>query len=278
MQLAPRYGDDPIVTLDGDPAAVLGPTVRQRRRLAATLSAFSPEDWAHPSRCEGWSAADVIVHLDSTNAFWTFSITSGLQGKPTRFLATFDPVASPAELVANAPAVEPAELLARFVASTEALAATLESVAEDDWTRLAESPPGHVSISALAHHALWDSWVHERDILLPLGMTVAEEPDEVAACLRYAAALSPALAVSRGDRRTGVLAVATTEPSVEFTVSVDDRAEVRTGAAPADLRLVGDAVQLLEALSLRRPLDQLIPTEVSWMLEGLAVTFDSDRP
>ena len=28
----------------------------------------------------------------------------------------------------------------------------------------------------LASHALWDGWVHERDIALPLGLTPPEEP------------------------------------------------------------------------------------------------------
>ena len=58
----------------------------------------------------------------------------------------------------------------------------------------------------VAHHALWDCWVHERDIVLPLGLPTAIEPDEVRACLRYAAALSPAFAISSG-RALGILLV-----------------------------------------------------------------------
>lgn len=99
MQLNPRYGDDPVITFDGSPAAIAEPTIRQRRRLAAALATLDDEQWAHPSRCDGWSSRDVIVHLDSTNAFWAYSIVAGLRGEPTQLLATFDPVASPAELV-----------------------------------------------------------------------------------------------------------------------------------------------------------------------------------
>ncbi len=101
MQLTPRYGPDPVITLDVAPAEILQPTVRQRARLAAALGAFSDEQWVHPSRCDGWSSRDLIVHLDSTNRFWSYSIAAGLRGEPTRLLATFDPVASPAELVAD---------------------------------------------------------------------------------------------------------------------------------------------------------------------------------
>lgn len=108
VQINPRYGDDPVVVIAGDPAAVGRPAVRQRRRFAEELARLTDDQWAHPSRCEGWSAKDVVVHLDSTNAFWAFSLSAGRTGEPTRFLATFDPVASPAELVAGAGAKAPA--------------------------------------------------------------------------------------------------------------------------------------------------------------------------
>ena len=242
----------------------------------AALAELADEQWAHPSRCAGWSNQDVIVHLDSTNSFWAFSIASGLKGEPTRFLATFDPVASPAELVAGSQEIPPTEVLERFTASTAALTDLLEGLTEEDWTTAAEAPPGHLTVSAVTHHALWDSWVHERDILLPLGRPAAEEPDEVAACLRYGAALAPAFAVTNGDATTGRLAIAVIDPELEFTVAIDDQIDVRTGVSgDADLTLGGDAVELLEALSIRRPLDQAIDADVAWMVNGLATQFDA---
>ena len=66
---------------------------------------------------------DVIIHLASTNQFWAFSINQGLAGEPTQFLLGFDPVASPAELVAAATghAARPTTL-AQFVEGNQALA------------------------------------------------------------------------------------------------------------------------------------------------------------
>jgi galactokinase/mevalonate kinase-like predicted kinase len=52
---------------------------------------------------------------------------------------------------------------------------------------------------------------------------------------------------------------------------------VHAGTADADLHLVGDAVELTEALSLRRPLDAPSATGAtgsSWMLSGLLEAFD----
>lgn len=273
MQLTPRYGPDPVIVLDGDPAAIAAPTIRQRRRLAGALASFGPDEWAHPSRCDGWSCRDVIVHLETTNGFWGYSITSGLKGEPTRVLATFDPVASPAELVAASDLTD-GEVLDRFTASTDALVDLLASLVGDDWTVLAEAPPGHLSVSAVTHHALWDAWIHERDVLVPLGLVADEEPDEVAAALRYAAALAPALAVERRTGASGVVAVVATDPDLSLVVDIDDRAAVRSGSAEADLVLHGDAVDLLEALSRRRPLDAEVPAETAWMLDGLAEVFE----
>jgi uncharacterized protein (TIGR03083 family) len=278
MQLKPRYGTDPVITLDGSASDVLMPAVRQRRRLAATLASFDEAQWSHQSRCDGWSTRDVIVHLHSTNTFWAFAIGTGLRGEPTQFLATFDPVASPAQLVNASPLVSTSDVLAEFTASTEALATLLESLDSKGWTALAEAPPGHISVSAVAHHALWDSWVHERDILIPLGSAPTVEADEVEACLRYVAALGPAFAINNGQRRIGVLAVDVADPDVCFTVRVGERADVHAGVeAGADLTLTGDAVELLEALSVRAPLRQRIPNNSSWLLAGLLEIFESDR-
>jgi uncharacterized protein (TIGR03083 family) len=277
MQLVPRYGTDPVLVLDDDPSAIAAPAIRQRRRLADTLASFTDEQWAHPSRCELWSVRDVIVHLESTNTFWTFSISAGMSGKPTQFLATFDPAASPAQLVAAAGDISNAEVLDRFAASTNALADLWASMDASQWTTLAEAPPGHISASAVTHHALWDSWVHERDVLLPLGLDSELHDDEVTSCLRYAAGLGPALARCRGDAHTGVFTLAATDPDLSIMVDVGDTVAVRSGRADADLHLAGNAVDLLESLSVRRPLSQTIPPTSAWMLTGLSDTFDPGR-
>ena len=278
MQLTPWYGDHPIIELDGDPAAIAEPVIRQRRRLVEVLGSFTEDQWLHPSRCEGWTNRDVITHLQSTNQFWSFSIAMGLKGEPTQFLATFDPVASPAQLVADAPAQSTAALLDQFAASSEGLAAQLEALDDAGWRTTAEAPVGHVSISALAHHAVWDSLVHERDILLPLGIDPVEVDDETLASLRYAAALSPAFAVSRGEAPGGTqrLAIEPTDVDAAFRAEVTDHVSIETGPTDgaAHLSLAGPAVDLLEALSLRIPLTQPVPADAAWWVDGLKVTFD----
>ena len=273
MLLTPRYGATPVITLDGDPAAVGDLLVDQRRRVAETLSQLSYDQWGRPSRCSGWSVLDVAVHLSSTNPFWEASIRSGVGGEPTEFLSSFDPVATPAQMVAAADRTG-AEVVEEFTASTESLEALVAELALSDWEALAEAPPGHMSVSAVAHHALWDSWIHERDMLLPLGASPIEDADEVVASLRYVASLAPGLALGIGARRTGGFDVSASGPDTTFHVEIGDDVAVTDGAAGSDFVLEGNAVDLLEALSVRVPLQAMIPDELHWAFSGLRTVFD----
>ena len=171
----------------------------------------------------------------------------------------------------------PAEVLEQFVASNDAFLDALVPLDDDGWSTIAESPAGHVSIRLLAFHALWDSWIHERDIALPLGLEAVEEPDEIESCLQYAAAIGPVLLI--GDRESlateaGVLA---TEPHVGFTLEVRESVVVRAATPPAHIPcLRGPAVALVEALSVRAPLPADAPFEWRQLVKSLATVFDHD--
>lgn len=281
MQLTPRYDGDPLIRLDGDPAAVGAPAIAQLRRFVDELGRLDDDQWSHETRCEGWSVRDVVVHLDSTTKFWSLSVAKGRSGEPTRYLASFDPVATPALMVA-ASDVDGQAALDSLATGVEAYAGMLESLDSSDWNALAESPAGHVSVSALAHHGLWDAWIHERDVWLPLGVTPTVVDDEVSVALRYAAALSPAFAVNADPSLAGTMRVTATGPNVAFAVVVADgrvAVDSRADASGADaggegVSLTGDAVALLDALSCRGGLDLPLPNDQAWWLDGLATVFD----
>lgn len=276
MKISPRYDAEPIVTIDGSPGAVATPLVRQRRRFADELSSLSPEQWAAPSRCEGWRVQDVAAHLAGVDRFWKLMIESGLAGTRTRFLADFDPKSTPASMVDAVRAAPPEETLGTFLEASAALCAIVEGLDGDAWLAVGESPAGHVTITALAYHALWDCWIHERDVLLPLGMVQDEEPDEIIASLRYAAALAPMFSLQAGSDRSGVLGVAVTDPAASFVVRVDGDVLVVDGEAPEGaLVLRGRAVDVLESLSIRAPWDQPIPDDEAWLVAGLAEVFEA---
>ena len=180
--------------------------------METLLAGLTDDEWRSPSRCEGWSIQDVISHLVTVNRYWETSVSSGLAGSPTRVLAEFDPAAHPPLMVDGMRALAPREMLDQFVTSNDGFLDALAALDERGWSTLAESPAGHVTIRLLAFHAIWDSWIHERDIALPLGIVPDEEPDELGSCLRYAAAVGPALTISEGNDAPACLAVAASDP------------------------------------------------------------------
>lgn len=277
MKISPRYDAAPLVRLDGAPDAIGGPMLRQRRRLAKIAAELTPEQWAIESRCADWRVQDVFAHLTGVDQFWNMAIQSGVAGKPTRVLASFDPKATPAAMVDRVREEKPEQALASYLAANETLCATVESLDKPGWEAIGESPIGDVTISTLAHHALWDCWIHERDVLEPLGIKQEIEPDEVTACLRYAAALAPAFALQADSTRRGALALEATNPDALVAVKVDGDVEVTAGTAPADaLALSGDAVELVEALSIRAPLSHRIPADQGWLVSALAEVFEAE--
>ena len=255
------------------------PTVRQRLRLARTLAGFGSQEWEAPSRCAGWTNRDVVVHLASTNRFWVHSISQARRGTPSQVLAAFDPVATPAGLVAAAGNPPPAEVLDAYVESTHTLVDLLGSLTSGEWTMLGESPLGHVSVSAIVRHALWDAWVHERDITLGVGLVPLVEADEVDAALRCAAALGPAFGILLGDLDDQRLAatVTTQDPTIGFTIKVDRAVRITADIAPAvPVAVHGCALDVLEGLSLRAPLH--LEPEWQWLTAGLTHSFEARPP
>lgn len=280
MLLSPRYTGPSVLTLDGDPNDVLAPLVSQRRRLESTLATLSDEQWNAPSRCAAWTVRDVVAHLVSINPLYVTSAVAGLAGEPTRLMQHFDPAVSPPVMVDSLGAMGAEEVLAQFVATNDELVATVERLTEPDWSVRAESPPGHVTIRLLMSHALWDAWIHERDILIPLGIEPTVDAREVTASLRYVAALGSAFALGAGCAFPGVFAIEATDPDFACLLEVDGSVRVRTVPAPVGAPLLrGTAVELTEVLSTRVPLPDTAPAEWRRVLQGLEYAWDlSDRP
>jgi uncharacterized protein (TIGR03083 family) len=166
----------------GDPA---GPLIRQRRRLAGILATLDAEQWAEPSRCELWSVRDVVAHLMGINQLWSMSI-AGRAGRPTRPFDGFDPVTTPRLRLGDVRNWSASAVRAGFVETTESLADMVGDMDPDEWSLMGETPLGHVSLHLVAVHALWDSWIHERDVLLPLGVARRAGPADACRSFRWA--------------------------------------------------------------------------------------------
>ncbi|MGO9560861.1 MAG: maleylpyruvate isomerase family mycothiol-dependent enzyme [Acidimicrobiales bacterium] len=272
----PRYDGPPILSIEGAPNDQLVPLVRQRRRMQAALQELNDEQWRSASRCAGWTVQDVAAHLVGVNTFWRASVMAGLAGAPTRLLVGFDPVATPGRMVDAMRSLDPLEVYDQLVSSNEAFLGAVDGLDDAGWCSIGESPPGHVPIRLLAQHALWDCWVHERDVMLPLGLTPVVEADEVCSALRYVAALVAVVADALGSSPAGVFGVEGGS-GLSFLLEMSETIAVRNVEPPADAPcLRGNAVELLEALSLRQPLPESAPPEWRDLLGGLATAFGQD--
>ena len=202
-------------------------------------------------------------------------MAAGRAGQPTRILPGFDPAVTPAQLVEASPVIGTDELLGRLVAANREMDGALDGLDAEGWRRMAEAPAGHIALSAVASHALWDAWVHERDICLPLGLPVDVEPDEVAVSLRYAAGLGPAFLATEGSARSGAFGVSVTHPDATFVVEVGPTVVVRdVDSCPGLATLEGEATALTRSVELPWRSALAARGGTLRMIDALAVAFD----
>ncbi len=173
-----------VIVVDLDPAAMLSAYAVHRRRFAAEVSSLDRAMLASRSRCERWSTADVLRHCCDVDS-WLTSIWSG-QLPP---FERFDPLVTPDEFVAASRDVPDDEIRDRYVASAEKMATEVAESQRERWGTTSLSPLGFVPWWQSVLHVLWDSWMHERDALLPIGATPPVEADELVPVLAYSLAL-----------------------------------------------------------------------------------------
>jgi uncharacterized protein (TIGR03083 family) len=184
-----------ILRTDGgcefDPEHLLEVFGEQRRRFVSILRGFGPGDWAAPTRCAIWSVQDVVRHLSDNNRN-AVAVEPGDRMLDTT--AGYDPRVTPRTLLAASAGESPEATLARFVATTE------ERFARDR-VRLAQGlrfdvrmPYGPMNWTIRILHGFWDSWLHERDVLLARGMEHPADDDATGYATAYGLFIAAAVA------------------------------------------------------------------------------------
>lgn len=181
---------------DFDPGHLLDVFGGQRQRFVAVLQGFGPDDWAAPTRCAVWSAHEVVRHLCDNNMR---AAAIGPDDRTLDITAGFDPRITPRQLLTASAGEPPGATLSRFVATTEERFAL-------DRARLAQGrrfdvrmPYGPADWTVRVLHGFWDSWLHERDVLLARGMEHPTDADAIVYATAYGVFIAAAVASVFGD-------------------------------------------------------------------------------
>jgi uncharacterized protein (TIGR03083 family) len=250
-----------------DPRATLTAFGAQRRRMAAAAEDLSAEELASPSRCAGWTVADVLRHL-----VWVDVTIRRIWSGDNALAEGFDPRRTPNEAVRIDRAISDEEIRQRYLLSTDTMVADLECSDPQRFGQPSLSPAGAVPWWLSAVHVGWDSSIHERDVLLPLGRSPEQRDEETDPCLAYSLvltsffsgrdSLSVRLGIFTVHRSAGRVTVQGDEP--------DDPAPDSSAVVVAD-----DPVQAVDAIAGRGSVEESLRGDAAVIhrLGGLARYF-----
>ena len=246
--------------------AILTALGEQHSRLDALLDTLDADAWGRPTRCEGWSVADVVLHLAQTDALALASaqgrfadglevLASGLDGE-----GTVDDGA--AAMVAKERGMASDALLERWRAGAAALRGAL---AGRDPRQRVVWVAGQLSLRTLAATRLSECWIHTGDVSEALGV-VQEPTDDLEHIARLAWRTLPYAFARSGRQLVGPVEFDLRAPSghrwhfvpdtVPTTVIEGSGAELCLVAArriaPGDTSLHGTGPDALTVLELVR--------------------------
>ena len=254
-----------------DPEHLLDVFDEQRQRFVTILRGFGPDEWAAPTRCTEWSAQDVVRHLCDNNRKVAaiephdrmLDITTG-----------YDPRITPREWLAASAGETPGATFTRFVATTEERFIL-------DRARLAQGvrfdvrmPYGPMDWTVRVLHGFWDSWLHERDVLLARGVEHPTDGDAIVYAAAYGLFIAAAVASAFGAQVNEKLTLGGHGGGV-FELDSSDGVTLtvtrRTAAGPS-------AAEVADALAGRAPVAAVLgdlPASSRAALSGLGDFFNT---
>ena len=216
---------------------ILTDLTEQHAELDRILTGLDDDGWARPSACEGWSVADVVVHLTQSDEGAVASVEGRLpEGGLGMARSGPENVDDWAErMVAEERGTPPSAVLERWRATT---AAMREAFARCDPSARVSWVTGRLSARTLATTRLAECWIHTGDVEAAFGRPPAATPG-----LRHIARLAwrtlPYAFASAGRELSGPVAFELSGPAGERwdLVPPEEPATVVRGGA-LDLCLV----------------------------------------
>jgi uncharacterized protein (TIGR03084 family) len=157
--------------------SIVDALAEQQAELSSLLDPLDDDGWAKPSPCEGWSVADVVLHLVQTNGM----AQASLDDRYDEFLEEMlvgariatDVDDGAAAMVERDRGMPNDELNERW--RTEAAALTASFAAADPHRRV-QWVVGRLSVRTLTTTRLAETWIHTGDVAEALGILLPPTP------------------------------------------------------------------------------------------------------
>lgn len=152
---------------------VVSALAEQQAELTGILTAIDDADWQRPSRCEGWTVADVVLHLAQTNEMAIASVDDRIPqyledvGRSLGDAPPSNVDDGAALMVAKERDRSLADLKARWRSTVNEFLGRLEAT---DFHRRVTWVAGELSIRTLVTTRLAETWIHTGDVADGLGV------------------------------------------------------------------------------------------------------------
>ena len=154
--------------------AVVTALAEQHAELSALLVGLDEPGWQRPSRCEGWTVADVVLHLAQTDELALASARGRFREAVAGLAGDVAPASSIDDgadlMVARERGRPAAEIEARWRSGAEELAKVLRA---SDPGRRVVWVAGELSARTLATTRLAETWIHTGDVAAAFGRVLA---------------------------------------------------------------------------------------------------------
>jgi uncharacterized protein (TIGR03083 family) len=259
----------------GRPDEIAAAWISHRQRLRDWFASIDPDRWAGVTRCTEWCVLDLAQHLVSGAQFLGYTLHQSRQGEATRLLTGFDAQTTAVETAAAFDGLGPHDLNEQLAAMDERVQHQLDMLTDDAAAAPAEAPPGRVPAFVAVNHFLFDSWVHERDLLLPADEIPVLDPNEAAMVAAYTVALAGVARPAEDEPPPDqALRIHVIDLERDLLLEIDNGRSTVTFASPDDSANVsataGDLVDFATGRTLDRALDA-DPTALT-VLSRLATT------
>jgi hypothetical protein len=216
-----------------------------RHRVVDLGEGLDAGAWEGPSRCELWTAHDVLRHVRDCCRLHVGGLRrDGRSPLEEPFDNRLTPRRWLEQSTGEPPAATLEELRRLGAEETDALGHRLETPDGE----VVPGPYGPIPWTLLTTHVFWDAWLHERDVAELVDGGLVSTPVEDAVVALYALFIASMVAVLRSHPFAVTVALAGTGRDYVAAVS-PGHVELRVAASPPDADLGGELAAVVDALA-----------------------------